>query len=226
MAACTFKGKDPRIMKTSSRWTQLGTSLVLVAMAASAFGAPPASAGGLRDTSALRQQVETPTDGPTPTPTEVPTEAPSPTDPTTPTDTPAPTDGPTATEAPAETPIPSETPTDTPVPSDTPAPTETTTLLATQISEALLAPNTWYVAPTGNDTNDCLSASTPCATINAAIAKASPGDVIYVAEGLYTGAGPEVVLITQGQTLSGGWDASFAGRTPPSTARGLAEESH
>ena len=33
----------------------------------------------------------------------------------------------------------------------------------------------WYVAPGGNDGNDCLIPVTPCATINAAIAMASDG---------------------------------------------------
>ena len=39
----------------------------------------------------------------------------------------------------------------------------------------------WYVAPGGDDGNDCLSPATPCATINGAVSKASPGDTIYVA---------------------------------------------
>src|SRR3990170_887523 len=119
MAAFTFKGKDRHIMNTSSRWTQLGTSLVLVAMAASAFGAPPASAGGLRDARASRQQIETPTTDPTPTPTDAPTDASAPTD----------------TPASPDTPTPTETPTDTPVPSDTPAPSETATPTATATSD-------------------------------------------------------------------------------------------
>ncbi len=50
----------------------------------------------------------------------------------------------------------------------------------------------WHVAPGGSDSNSCLSASTPCATINGAIGKASGGDTIYVAIGTYTGTGDEV----------------------------------
>ena len=39
----------------------------------------------------------------------------------------------------------------------------------------------WYVAPGGDDSlNDCLSDTTPCATINGAIAKATSGDEIRV----------------------------------------------
>ncbi|MDT4969728.1 MAG: hypothetical protein QOJ64_4465 [Acidobacteriota bacterium] len=48
------------------------------------------------------------------------------------------------------------------------------------------AAGTWYVnSTTGNDTNDCLSPATACKTINAAIGKASPGDTINVAAGIY-----------------------------------------
>ena len=79
-------------------------------MAVSAFGAPPASAGGGSDARALRQQIETPTTTLTPTPTELPTDAP------TPTDTPASPDTPTPTETPTETPAPSDTPTATEAP--------------------------------------------------------------------------------------------------------------
>ena len=35
----------------------------------------------------------------------------------------------------------------------------------------VLAAGPWYVAPIGNDSNDCSSPSTPCATINGAIDK-------------------------------------------------------
>lgn len=36
----------------------------------------------------------------------------------------------------------------------------------------------WYVAPGGNDSNDCLNPATTCATINGALGKASSGDTI------------------------------------------------
>ncbi len=45
----------------------------------------------------------------------------------------------------------------------------------------------WYVAPGGDDLSDCLSPSSPCATINAALGKAAEGDTIEVAQGAYTG---------------------------------------
>lgn len=45
----------------------------------------------------------------------------------------------------------------------------------------------WYVATTGDDTlNDCLSTGTACKTIGGAIGKASSGDTINIAAGIYT----------------------------------------
>ncbi len=45
---------------------------------------------------------------------------------------------------------------------------------------------TYYVSPSGNDGNDCLSPTTACATIKAAVNKASAGDTVMVAAGTYT----------------------------------------
>jgi len=78
----------------------------------------------------------------------------------------------------------------------------------------------WYVAPSGDDSNDCLSPATPCDTINGAIGKASPGDTIYVAMGTYPGTGDEVVLLNKSVTLSGGWDAGFSTRSGTSIIDG------
>jgi hypothetical protein len=80
--------------------------------------------------------------------------------------------------------------------------------------------NTWYVASTGDDGNDCSSSGTPCATINGAITKAKAEDIILVAEGTYFGTGTEVVLIDKSITLSGGWDASFSSQSGNSTIDG------
>lgn len=44
---------------------------------------------------------------------------------------------------------------------------------------------TWYVSPTGDDGNDCLSPATACATIGEAINKANDNDTIQIAAGLY-----------------------------------------
>ena len=78
----------------------------------------------------------------------------------------------------------------------------------------------WYVAPGGDDGNDCLSPSAACATINGAITKASAGDMIYVAIGTYTGTGDEVVLLDKDATLSGGWDETFTEQSGSTTVDG------
>jgi len=57
----------------------------------------------------------------------------------------------------------------------------------------------WFVSPTGNDGNDCLSAATACLTINAAIVKALDGEVVNVAAGVYV----ENVSLNKSLTLSG-----------------------
>jgi hypothetical protein len=71
----------------------------------------------------------------------------------------------------------------------------------------------WYVAPSGDDTNNCLSSTTPCATINGAMGKPTfaNGDTILVATGVYTGTGDAVVSFTTETTaiLKGGWDLTF-----------------
>ncbi|MBK8988741.1 MAG: hypothetical protein IPM39_22155 [Chloroflexi bacterium] len=43
----------------------------------------------------------------------------------------------------------------------------------------------WYVAPGGDDANDCLSLAAACATIGAAVGKANDDDTIQIAAGLY-----------------------------------------
>jgi 5-hydroxyisourate hydrolase-like protein (transthyretin family) len=69
----------------------------------------------------------------------------------------------------------------------------------------------WYVSTTGDDSNDCLSPDTPCATINGTLGKADflAGDNVLVAAGTYTGTGNEVVLLNKDASLSGGWDDTF-----------------
>ncbi|MFZ5856001.1 MAG: choice-of-anchor Q domain-containing protein [Chloroflexota bacterium] len=78
----------------------------------------------------------------------------------------------------------------------------------------------WYVSPSGSDVNSCKSPEEPCATINGAINKASNGDSIFVAIGVYVGSGTEVVLINKSLTLSGGWDETFTSQTGHSTIDG------
>ncbi len=87
-------------------------------------------------------------------------------------------------------------------------------------SQPTHATGPWYVAPSGNDSNPCTSPATACATINGAIAKASPGDTIYVTTGTYTGTGDEVVLLDKNVTLSGGWNNAFTTQDGISTIDG------
>jgi hypothetical protein len=83
----------------------------------------------------------------------------------------------------------------------------------------------WYVAIGGNDSNSCSSPAAPCATINGAIGKASPGDTVYVAEGTYTSEESEVVLINKDVSLSGGWDDSFSNQVGYATIDGRTSRS-
>jgi uncharacterized repeat protein (TIGR01451 family) len=73
----------------------------------------------------------------------------------------------------------------------------------------------WYVAPGGDDLNDCMSPSSPCATINAALGKAAEGDTIEVAQGTYTNPTDtySVVRISKNIYLLGGWDIGFTKRS-------------
>lgn len=70
---------------------------------------------------------------------------------------------------------------------------------------AVQAAGPWYVSPSGND-GDCLSWATACTTIDGALGKASPGDTINVAAGVYV----ENVFIDKDIVLQGaGADSTF-----------------
>jgi hypothetical protein len=94
-------------------------------------------------------------------------------------------------------------------------------LLATAPAPSYAA--TYYVSPSGNDANDCLSPATACLTITAAIAKASSGDTISIAAGTYvegvninknnltiTGAGATSTIIS-GPKTGGSDTVTFSG---------------
>jgi uncharacterized repeat protein (TIGR01451 family) len=96
-----------------------------------------------------------------------------------------------------------------------------TGVVASPSPPSIRAAGPWYVAPGGSDANSCASPAAPCATVNAAIGKATAGDTIYVAEGTYTGTGTQVVLLDRSVTLSGGWNDSFASQGSMSILDGM-----
>ncbi len=67
---------------------------------------------------------------------------------------------------------------------------------------------TLFVTPLGSGTA-CTQAQ-PC-DLQTALAQAADGDILYLAEGTYTGAGEEVVKITHSIHVYGGWDGAPAG---------------
>ncbi len=71
------------------------------------------------------------------------------------------------------------------------------------------AGNSWYVAPSGDDANDCHSPITPCLTISGAVDRTTSGDKVYIAKGIYKNLAQAVVIDAKNLTLSGGWDAAF-----------------
>ncbi len=70
-------------------------------------------------------------------------------------------------------------------------------------------PSTYFVIPHGG--GDCSQAS-PC-DLQSALAMASDGDTLYLAEGTYTGTGSAVITASHTLTLYGGWDGTLI--TPP-----------
>ena len=81
-------------------------------------------------------------------------------------------------------------------------------LAGLQTAQAAPATPDRFVTPTGG--GDCSQAS-PCA-LQTALGLAVNGDTIYVAGGVYTGTGSEVIAVTQSITLAGGWDGATGGR--------------
>ena len=75
--------------------------------------------------------------------------------------------------------------------------------LALAVGPAYAAGADWYVATTGSDANDCMTVSTPCQTIQAAVVKASDGDTIHVAAGAYPEPAGGPLTINKTLTLLG-----------------------
>jgi hypothetical protein len=80
----------------------------------------------------------------------------------------------------------------------------------------------WYVALSGSDSNACNTSSSPCATINKAVEKASDGDTILVRADTYTPItdNDPVVWIYKDVTVSGGWNANFTAQDDYSVVDG------
>jgi hypothetical protein len=78
----------------------------------------------------------------------------------------------------------------------------------------------WYVSGSGSDSNSCTTPAAPCLTINAAIGSAPSGGVIKIASGTYTGTGSQVVNLTKGLAISGGWNSDFTSQTGLTTIDG------
>ncbi len=80
----------------------------------------------------------------------------------------------------------------------------------------------WFVSTGGNNANSCDTPASPCASVNAVLAKTqfSPGETIRVATGTYTTSAGYIIDITRGVVLSGGWDAGFTAQTGFSTLDG------
>jgi hypothetical protein len=69
-------------------------------------------------------------------------------------------------------------------------------------------PGTLFVSTTGAGT--ACTQSNPC-SLQAVLAQALDGDVIYVATGTYTGTGSNVIIIAPSITLYGGWNGASSG---------------
>jgi predicted outer membrane repeat protein len=90
------------------------------------------------------------------------------------------------------------------------------------LENPLPATESWYVGPSGDDSDDCQSPESACATINGALAKPgfTSGDTVFVQTGGYTGSGPFVVTLTKNAFLSGGWNSAFSAQDGFSTVDG------
>ncbi|TLM98463.1 DUF1565 domain-containing protein, partial [bacterium] len=81
--------------------------------------------------------------------------------------------------------------------------------------QGVQAAGPWFVSPTGNDADDCLSESSACLSITAAIGKATAGDTINVLAGMYV----ENVNVNKAVTIvgAGSGTTSIVGTTGNAT---------
>lgn len=98
--------------------------------------------------------------------------------------------------------------------------------LQARAQDAVVASTQRFVANSGNDSNnDCREKSTPCKSVQRAVAVAQESDEIHVATGIYSGSVSAVVpdigtvsatvIITKNiASLLGGYSADFASRNP------------
>ena len=83
-------------------------------------------------------------------------------------------------------------------------------VLARTSPAARANPGSLFVKPDGS--GSLCSQASPCA-LQTALARATDGDIIYLAGGLYTGSGGAVITLTRSVVVRGGWDGSTA--SPP-----------
>ena len=108
-------------------------------------------------------------------------------------------------------------------------------LSASSPAQAAPPPDFLYVATTGVDfLNNCADSATPCRTVQYAVDKASKGDIIKVAAGVYTdvhkrpvppgylappasGVITQIVYISKTITIAGGYTTTFKDPPNPKT---------
>jgi hypothetical protein len=69
-----------------------------------------------------------------------------------------------------------------------------------------------FVAPTGVDSGTCNEKNNPCQKINYAISQAADGEIVGLAEGVYTDQSQQyvIVLVSKGLSFYGGWNSNYS----------------
>lgn len=88
---------------------------------------------------------------------------------------------------------------------------------AVMLSSLPLQAAIWYVAPGGNDAEDCTDKSTPCSTLTGVMGKGAfaAGDSIYLKQGTYDNQGGAEcqIYIPKAVEIYGGYNADYTERT-------------